>query len=105
MIRQSSLYTTQEGYSLEYSVAGHGHGHGATILVMHGGHSNSYEEFGYEELVGEGYQILTPSRPGYGRTSKELGRNLSTACQAYIELLDFLRIEQVHVLSIIRRRP
>jgi pimeloyl-ACP methyl ester carboxylesterase len=89
-------YTTKKGYSVEYSVVGKGE----PILIMHGGHSNCKEELGYSELTGNGYSVITPSRPGYGNTSKELGVNINTACEAYIELLDALGIAQVHVIAI-----
>lgn len=69
-------------------------------MVMHGGHSNCYEEFGYTSLVEHGYSIITPSRPGYGRTSKEIGKSLADACRFYVKLLDHLQIDSVHVIAI-----
>ncbi|MCY8492852.1 alpha/beta fold hydrolase [Bacillus inaquosorum] len=87
---------TFEGLTLEYSVTGKG----APIMVMHGGHSNCYEEFGYTSLVEHGYSIITPSRPGYGRTSKEIGKSLADACRFYVKLLDHLQIDSVHVIAI-----
>ncbi|WNB90875.1 alpha/beta hydrolase [Bacillus sp. NEB1478] len=85
-----------EGKILEYSIVGQG----APILIFHGGHSNCYEEFGYAELIEAGYQLITPSRPGYGKTSSEWGKDLDTASNAYIKLLDQLGIDQVHVIAI-----
>ncbi|WP_051250397.1 alpha/beta fold hydrolase [Paenibacillus harenae] len=96
MVRNHYHYMNQQGLSLEYSITGHGE----PILVMHGGHSSSKEEFGYEELVEKGYMIITPSRPGYGETSKELGMNIYDTCNTYIELLEYLNIAQVHVIAI-----
>ncbi|MCY7941681.1 alpha/beta hydrolase [Bacillus inaquosorum] len=87
---------TFEGLTLEYSVTGKG----APIMVMHGGHSNCYEEFRYTSLVEHGYSIITPSRPGYGRTSKEIGKSLADACRFYVKLLDHLQIDNVHVIAI-----
>lgn len=87
---------TFDGGTLEYSVTGKG----TPILVMHGGHSNCYEEFGYTALIEQGYSIITPSRPGYGRTSKEIGKSLANACRFYVKLLDHLQIESVHVIAI-----
>ncbi|MFC4559752.1 alpha/beta fold hydrolase [Virgibacillus kekensis] len=84
------------GNSLEYSIVGEGE----PVLVMHGGHSNCYEEFGYDFLIKRGYSIITPSRPGYGNTSKEIGENLQTACEHYIKLLNHLHIDKVHVIAI-----
>lgn len=85
-----------EGFSVEYSVIGKGE----PVLVMHGGHSNCYEEFGYKALVENGFSVITPSRAGYGRTSKEVGSSLAKACEYYLKLLDHLHIEKVHLLAI-----
>lgn len=89
-------YMTKEGLNVEYTVVGQGE----PILVMHGGHSNCKEEFGYSEIIGQGFSVITPSRPGYGKTSKELGENLSIACEAYMDLLDHLHIPHVHIIAI-----
>src|SRR5699024_94042 len=88
---------TIEGQTIEYSLTGE---KGDPVLVMHGGHSNCYEEFGYDSLVKNGFMIITPSRAGYGKTSKEIGRSLSNSCDYYVKLLNYLSIEQVHVLAI-----
>lgn len=96
MIRENSLFTTKEGLVVEYSVTGQGE----PILIMHGGHSNCNEEFGYRELIEQGYSMITPSRPGYGKTSKELGESIDSACEAYSDLLNYLKVSQVHVLAI-----
>ncbi|WP_410795777.1 alpha/beta fold hydrolase [Paenibacillus sp. J5C2022] len=95
-MRKTDRFLTRKGSVVEYSIAGQGE----PILIMHGGHSNCKEEFGYRELAGQGYCIITPSRPGYGSTSKELGENALTACEAYLELLDFLKVPRVHVIAI-----
>ncbi|WFA07050.1 alpha/beta hydrolase [Bacillus sp. HSf4] len=84
-----------DGMTIEYSLLGKG----APILVMHGGHSNCQEEFGYQSLYENGFSIITPSRAGYGGTSKEIGETLERACYYYMKLLDELKIEKVHVLA------
>lgn len=96
MQRMIGTYT-YEGHTIEYSICGET---GEPILVMHGGHSNCYEEFGYKSLIKNGFRMITPSRAGYGKTSKELGESLAKACQFYVRLLDYLHIEKVHILSI-----
>ncbi|MEK8130008.1 alpha/beta hydrolase [Paenibacillus filicis] len=96
MERNIQRYTTRDGYNVEYSIVGQGE----PVLIMHGGHSNCQEELGYRELMENGYAVITPSRPGYGTTSKELGADLIAACEAYLELLDELRIRQVHIIAI-----
>ncbi|MFJ5714584.1 alpha/beta fold hydrolase [Neobacillus sp. NPDC093127] len=85
-----------ENISIEYSIIGKGE----PIFVMHGGHSNCHEEFGYKALVENGFSVITPSRAGYGGTSKEVGKSLATACGYYSKLLAHLNIEKVHLLAI-----
>lgn len=85
-----------EGVTIEYSIIGEGE----PIFVLHGGHSNCNEEFGYKALVDNGFSIITPSRAGYGGTSKEVGKSLSIACEYYLKLLNHLKINKVHLLAI-----
>ena len=85
-----------DGISIEYSMIGEGE----PIFVMHGGHSNCHEEFGYKELLKSGFSIITPSRAGYGGTSKEIGKNLGLACEYYLKLLKHLKVKKVHILAI-----
>ncbi|WP_078431078.1 alpha/beta fold hydrolase [Metabacillus halosaccharovorans] len=85
-----------EGVTMEYSIIGEGE----PLLVFHGGHSNCYEEFGYKALIERGFSLITPSRPGYGETSKEIGTSLLSACHFYKKLLDHLNTQKVHILAI-----
>lgn len=85
-----------EGITIEYSIVGKGE----PIFVLHGGHSNCNEEFGYKALVENGFSVITPSRAGYRSTSKEIGKSLSTACEYYLKLLNYLNIKKVHMLAI-----
>ncbi|MCY8918732.1 alpha/beta hydrolase [Bacillus atrophaeus] len=87
---------TIDGKTIEYSITGKG----IPILIMHGGHSNCYEEFGYSALTEKGFSLITPSRAGYGNTSKEIGESLASTCLFYVKLLDHLRIKEVHLLAI-----
>ena len=96
MERVIGTYTV-DGHTIEYSITGKV---GEPVLVMHGGHSNCYEEFGYHSLIKHGFMIITPSRAGYGSTSKEIGESLFKACDYYVELLNHLGIEKVHILSV-----
>lgn len=95
MERRIEIFST-EGISIEYSIIGKGE----PIFVMHGGHSNCNEEFGYKTLVENGFSVITPSRAGYGGTSKEVGKSLSIACEYYSKLINHLNIEKVHLLAI-----
>ncbi|MGG4034303.1 alpha/beta hydrolase [Paenibacillus cisolokensis] len=94
-MRRDIRLWTWRGEPFEYSVVGEG----KPVLMMHGGHSNCREEFGYRELIAAGYRLITPSRPGYGRSSKAIGRTLDEACEAYAGLLDHLGADAVHVIA------
>lgn len=96
MERVIGTYTV-DGQTVEYSITGKA---GEPVLVMHGGHSSCYEEFGYGSLIKNGFTVITPSRAGYGKTSKEIGESLSIACDYYVELLNHLGIEKAHLLAI-----
>ncbi len=92
--RTSQLAHTEKGI-IEYTLIGAG----PVILSLHGGHSNCYEEFGYDALLQAGYSILTPSRPGYRRTPVSTGKTPEAAADALSSLLDHLQIDQVFVIA------
>lgn len=81
---------------IEYTLRGEG----PVILNLHGGHSNSQESFGYQPLLDAGYSILTPSRPGYGRTEGELGATAAETAASLVELLDCLKIDKVYLIGV-----
>jgi pimeloyl-ACP methyl ester carboxylesterase len=99
MERKIEVFST-DGMTIEYSIIGKGE----PILVMHGGHSNCNEEFGYDFLIENGFSVITPSRPGYGKTSKEAGESLPIACEYYAKLLNQLNMGKVHILAISANR-
>jgi len=72
---------TVDGQIIEYSIKGK---QGEPVLVLYGGHSSCFEEFGYDSLIKNDFAVITPSRAGYGKTSKEIGESLSTACACYL---------------------
>ncbi|WP_053362320.1 alpha/beta hydrolase [Bacillus sp. FJAT-27251] len=94
MERKIEVFTSN-GLDMEYSIVGEGE----PILVLHGGHSNCAEEFGYQALMERGYSIITPSRPGYGGTSREIGVSLARASVYYAALLSYLHISKVHIIA------
>ncbi|MFK7681899.1 alpha/beta fold hydrolase [Priestia megaterium] len=95
MEREINILVIDE-LTIEYSIVGEG----TPILMFHGGHSNCYEELGYTELVKQGFSLITPSRPGYGATSKEIGKSLFNASKFYAQLLNHLHIDKAHVLAV-----
>jgi pimeloyl-ACP methyl ester carboxylesterase len=96
MIEMKSKISKLEKGNIEYTLKGEG----SVILNLHGGHSNSQENFGYQPLLDAGYSILTPSRPGYGRTDVEIGKTADKTAASLIELLDYLEIDQVYLIGV-----
>ena len=75
-------------------------GSGPVLLVCHGTSANCYSTQALEPLVESGFSLLTPSRPGYGRTPLEVGRSNLEAAEALIALLDCLKIQTCSVVAI-----
>jgi pimeloyl-ACP methyl ester carboxylesterase len=90
----STLAQTNHGL-VEYTWRGEGE----PILVLHGGHSNCFEEFGYQPLLARGFSLLTPSRPGYGRTPLGADGSAQATAQLMVSLLDHLNLTAVHLLG------
>ncbi|GEL78826.1 putative hydrolase YcgS [Tenuibacillus multivorans] len=94
-MKRNTYTITYENQPIEYSVIGEGE----PIMILHGGHSNSTEEFGYQPLIQNGYQIITPSRPGYGQTSKHWD-NLDKASDVYRAIVNHLALEKIHIIAV-----
>ncbi|XOQ14372.1 MAG: Alpha/beta hydrolase [Shouchella clausii] len=86
---------TYSDCTLEYAITGEGE----PVLYLHGGHSNCLEQLGIEELAQNSYSVIVPSRAGYGQTSRQIGKSLEKACSFYIELLNELNIDKVHLIA------
>ncbi|MEX2512000.1 MAG: alpha/beta hydrolase [Cyclobacteriaceae bacterium] len=81
---------------IEYSSTGNG----MPIIFVHGGHSNCHETLCLKGFDVEKFQLITPSRPGYGKTTLKGNRSSRQAADLIIELLDQLSIDQVIVYGI-----
>ena len=76
-------------------------GQGPTVLVLHGAHSRCSSPFKDEQFfLDQGYQLLIPSRPGYGKTSSSTGKTAEAFADALVSLLDLLHLHQVIVMGI-----
>jgi pimeloyl-ACP methyl ester carboxylesterase len=75
-------------------------GRGPVVLVCHGTSSNCFSTELAGPLVEAGFSVLTPSRPGYGRTSLDVGRSNTQAAEALVALLDSLEIQTCSVVAI-----
>ncbi|MGB0525933.1 MAG: alpha/beta fold hydrolase [Flammeovirgaceae bacterium] len=75
-------------------------GKGIPVLFVHGGHSNCNETLCHKGFDTENFQLITPSRPGYGKTP--LNKNISPkqAADLLIALLDHLSVNEVTVYGI-----
>lgn len=51
-------------------------------------------------LVDQGFGVVCPSRPGYGRSSIENGRTFADAADTLVALMDTLNIENFAVYAI-----
>lgn len=97
----NSTVQTKKG-AIEYRVVGHG----PAVLVLNGGHTNCNSPFGHEQFfLDQGYQLVMPSRAGYGKTPSSTGPTAEAFADALISLLDYLHLEQVIVVGISAAGP
>ncbi len=67
---KSQIAQTPAG-PIEYTLTGSG----PVVLNIHGTSSDCFSTGGLSPLVERGFSLLTPSRPGYGRTPLAAGRS------------------------------
>jgi pimeloyl-ACP methyl ester carboxylesterase len=95
-VQVSHLAQTKQG-RIEYRSVGRGQ----AVLVLNGGHTNCHSPLGHEAFfLAQGYQLIVPSRPGYGRTPSSTGKTAEAFAEALVSLLDALRLDQVIVVGI-----
>jgi pimeloyl-ACP methyl ester carboxylesterase len=96
-----SIAQVEQG-SIEYRVAGQG----PAVLVLNGGHTNCSSPLGHERFfLEQGFQLVIPSRPGYGKTPSSTGRTAEGFADALVGLLDHLHLEQVIMFGISAAGP
>ncbi|MCK5057980.1 MAG: alpha/beta hydrolase [Candidatus Aminicenantes bacterium] len=81
---------------VEYSTVGKG----TPILFVHGGHSNCDETLCHKGFDLEKFQLITPSRPGYGKTPLDNNKTPQQAAELFVELLNSLALEKVIIYGI-----
>jgi len=86
------LINTKEGI-VEYSSCGSG----IPILFVHGGHVNSQFTLPYKGIDLQKCNLITPSRPGYGKTPLGNNKTPGQTAKLFIALLDALNIKKVIV--------
>jgi pimeloyl-ACP methyl ester carboxylesterase len=92
---KSQIAQTSKG-PIEYTLLGSG----PVVLACHGTSSNCFSTDTSSPLVEAGFSVLTPSRPGYGRTPLSVGPSAADAAQALIALLDSLEVRTCAVVAI-----
>ena len=75
-------------------------GNGTPILFLHGGHSNCYDTLSRKGFDLKKFQLITPSRPGYGKTPLNDNQTPKKAAELILELLNYLSIDEVIVYGI-----
>ncbi|HEY7417480.1 MAG TPA: alpha/beta hydrolase [Ktedonobacteraceae bacterium] len=94
--QMSHLVRTELGL-IEYRSVGQG----PVVLVLNGGHTNCNSPLGHEAFfLAQGYQLIVPSRPGYGKTPSSTGKRAEAFADALVSLLDHLQLDRVIVVGI-----
>ena len=89
------IIDTDKG-QIEYSIVGKG----TPVLFLHGGHSNCQEILFQKGFDTNKYQLITPSRPGYGNTPLEDKITPKKSADLIVALLDYLGIDKVVLYAI-----
>ncbi len=91
----NKVIETKKG-KVEFSLRGEGH----AVLFVHGGHSNSRELLAHKGIDLTRYQLITPSRPGYGQTPLLPHPSPKATAELLVALLDELEIRRVILTGI-----
>jgi pimeloyl-ACP methyl ester carboxylesterase len=86
---------TKKG-TVEFSLKGKG----SPLLFIHGGHSSSNESLFHKGFDTEKFCLITPSRPGYGKTPLSRFVSPKDTAELFNALLDELKIDSVIVIGI-----
>ena len=74
---------------------------GFPVFYFHGSPSSRLEPLliGDEVLTAEGLRVISPDRPGIGRSDPQPGRGFADWPKDVIEMADALRIDQFSILG------
>jgi pimeloyl-ACP methyl ester carboxylesterase len=76
-------------------------GSGRVVLVLNGGHTDCRSPFLHEAFFLEnGFRVIIPSRPGYGKTPSSSGRTAEAFADTIALFLDALAIDRVVIVGI-----
>ena len=80
---------------MEYAQAGEG----PTVLLCHGGPGGYDQGFMVDHLTRVGFNVLTPSRPGYLGTPLASGETIEAQADGMVALMDRLGVEKTAVIG------
>jgi pimeloyl-ACP methyl ester carboxylesterase len=89
------VINTDKG-QIEYSIVGKG----IPILFLHGGHSNCQETLLHKGFDTNKFQLITPSRPGYGKTPLDDKLTPRKTADLVVALLNYLKIDKIVLYAI-----
>ncbi len=89
------IIETSKG-SIEYSVVGKG----KPILFLHGGHSNCRDTLFHKGFDLNEFLLITPTRPGYGKTSIYKSGSPIDSAELIVELIKHLQLDSITVFGI-----
>lgn len=75
-------------------------GAGPAVLCIHGIPGSWRQAMPIAEDLAPGFEVLLPSRPGYGATPLHVGRTYNDQADAYAALLDALGIERAAIVGV-----
>ena len=91
---QSQLIQTSRG-AIEFAM----HGEGAAVIICHGT-GGGYDQGLVIARLLNGFQGIAVSRAGYLRTPLDTGRSPAELADAYLSMLDVLKIEKAAILGL-----
>ncbi len=92
---KTETITTKYG-QIEYAVKGNG----KPVLFLHGGHSNCRETLFHKGFDPARFQLITPSRPGYGNTPLLNNNSPKEAAELIISLAEQLGLNEFIVYAV-----
>ncbi|WP_350284382.1 alpha/beta hydrolase [uncultured Croceitalea sp.] len=75
-------------------------GSGRPIVFLHGGHSNCNERLFHQGYDIARFRLITPSRPGYGKTPLNSGETPEKAARLVLCLIDLLHLKKIVIVGI-----
>ncbi len=71
-----------------------------TVVLVHGTPGSWRQCVPLAEDLADHFDVILPSRPGYGRTPLHVGRTYEEQADAYVSLLDVLGIERAAIVGV-----